>query len=101
MGWKGYESEISVGMLFKKMYCFKCGGKLKKQKVSNISKKGEDGYSGRILGHATIGMDKVEKVGYIYKCSKCGLEISYDEQLRISKIQKRLKKKILADEEMN
>ena len=25
MGWKGYEAEIAIGMLFKKMYCDKCG----------------------------------------------------------------------------
>ena len=33
MGWKGYESTISLGMIFKKMYCHKCGNLLKRKKL--------------------------------------------------------------------
>lgn len=97
MGWKGYEAEIPAGMVFKKMYCHKCGEKFKIKKISYILKKGEDGYSNDILGHPTIGMDKKEIWYYIYKCPNCGFEISYDEQVRISKIQKKKKKKILTE----
>ena len=31
MGWKGYETTIPVGMLFKRMFCHKCGAQLKKE----------------------------------------------------------------------
>lgn len=95
MGWKGYEAEIPVGMIFKKMYCHKCGNRLKIKKVSNIYKKGDPNYTNKILGHATIGMDRIEVGHYIYQCTNCNFEITYDEQCIISKKQKRLKKKIL------
>lgn len=36
---------------------------------------------------------------YTYLCPKCGLEITYDEQVKIAKIQKKLNSKILNDEE--
>lgn len=95
MGWKGYESTISLGMIFKKMYCLQCGNRLKKKKISNLYEKGDPNYSNDILGHATIGMDKIEKVYYIYCCPNCGMEITYDEQCAIAKNQKLLKKKML------
>lgn len=66
MGWKGYESTISLGMIFKKMYCKKCGSILKKKKIGTIYKKGEPNYSNDILGQATIGMDRIERAYYIY-----------------------------------
>ena len=97
MGWKGYESTISLGMIFKKMYCHKCGNRLKRKKISNTYKKGEPGYSNDVLGHSTIGMDRIERVYYIYRCPDCGFEITYDEQCVIAKKQRRLKKKILGE----
>ena len=95
MGWKGYESTISLGMVFKKMYCKKCGSILKKKKISTTYKKGEPNYSKDILCHATIGMDRIERVYYIYHCPNCGLEITYDEQCVVAKKQKLLKQKII------
>jgi len=95
MGWKGYESSIALGMIFRKMYCHKCGYKLKKIKIKNICKKGDADYSNHILGHTVIGMDKIEKVHYIYQCPNCYSEITYDEQRIIAKKQKQLKKKII------
>lgn len=99
MGWKGYKGTIDVGMIFKKMYCKNCGNILRRKKISNIYKKGDSNYSNDVLGHATIGMDRIEKVHYIYHCSNCGLEITYDEQCIVEKKQKRLKKKILNENE--
>ena len=94
MGWKGYETEIYMGMIFKKMYCHKCGTTLNKIKVSKVYKKGEKGYTNQI-GVIAIGMDKLEKAYYIYRCNNCGLEITYEEQCIIAKKQKKEKKKIL------
>ena len=73
------------------MYCCVCASKLKKHKVNNTYKKGEDGYQNHILGHATIGMDKIEKVNFVYKCPNCGNMLTYEKQLEISKIQKKIK----------
>jgi len=72
MGWKGYESTISLGMIFIKMYCHKCGNILKRKKISNVYKKGDPNYSNDILDHTTVGMDRIEKAYYIYHCHNCG-----------------------------
>ena len=34
MGWKGSEIEMPVGMIFKRMFCHKCGARLKKEKIT-------------------------------------------------------------------
>ena len=101
MGWRGYETSIPSGMIFRKMYCHRCGIQLKKEKITKVFKKGEQGYSNRILGHATIGMTEIAKSEYIYKCPDCGGTITYDEQLRIHKLQKKLKRKILTDKDFS
>ena len=95
MGWKGSETKIPVGMIFKKMFCHQCGAQLKKEKITETYKKGEQEYSNKILGHSTLGMSEISKSYYIYKCSNCGAKISYDCQCVIEKKQKLLKKKIL------
>ncbi len=59
MGWRGYETEIPVGMIFKKMFCHKCGTKLIKMKITKLYKKGENGYSNIILGHSALGMNQI------------------------------------------
>ena len=95
MGWKGSETKIPVGMIFRKMYCHKCGAQLKKEKTTETYKKGDPGYSNKILGHSTLGMSEISKSYYIYQCVNCGARISYDYQCVIAKKQKHLKKKIL------
>ena len=37
MGWKGLEIEMPVGMIFKRMFCHKCGARLKKEKITKIT----------------------------------------------------------------
>lgn len=95
MGWRGYELEIPTGMLFRKMYCSKCGEKLKLQKQSQTIKKGEEGYQSHILGHTTIGMTEITKAEYVYICPECGQITTYDRQLQIRKRQKLLHTKIV------
>lgn len=99
MGWKGSETKIPVGMIFRKMFCHKCGAKLEKEKITESYKKGDQGYSNKILGHATLGMSEISKSYYIYKCPNCNSLITYDEQCVIAKKQKLLKKKILNENE--
>ena len=99
MGWRGLEATIPVGMIFKKMFCHKCGAQLKKKKITKTYQKGELEYSDKILGHSTFGMSELTKSNYIYKCPYCGFEITYDAQCSIAKKQKLLKKKILNEKE--
>ena len=98
MGWEGYESEMDIGMLLRKMYCQHCGTRLKVKKNSKIVRKGDEGFSTR-LGHTgqgrAIGMSSVERVTYIYECPNCHHKITYDEQCYVAKEQRRLKKKVL------
>ena len=95
MGWRGKETEIPVGMIFKKMFCHKCGTQLKKKKITKIYKKGDPGYSNHLLGHSTLGMSEISRSHYIYKCENCGSKISYDDQCVIAKKQKLLRRKII------
>ena len=95
MGWRGGEIHIPVGMVFRKMFCHRCGTQLKKKKITEVLKKGQTGYSNKILGHSTLGMSEIAKSHFIYKCPTCASEISYDNQCIIAKKQKRLKKLII------
>lgn len=99
MGWRGSVSEIDFGMLFKKMYCKNCGERLKKKKNTEIIKKGDPRFSRRIGRYIMIGLTSYSMHTYTYLCPNCGLELSYDEQVKIAKIQKKLNCKILYDEE--
>lgn len=82
-------------MIFRKMYCHNCGSLLKKEKITKTYKKGDQEYSNRILGHPTLGMSEISKSQYVYKCTHCGSQITYEDQCSIAKTQKALKKKIL------
>ena len=92
MGWKGTKTTIPVGMIFKKMFCDKCSTQLKKLKITNTYKRGEDGFSNHGFGGLTyVGMSEISKSYYIYKCPNCGLEISYDDQCAVARKQKNRK----------
>ena len=97
MGWKGSETKIPIGMIFRKMYCNKCGIQLKKLKINEVYKKGETGYSNKILGHSTLGMSEISKSHYIYNCQNCNSKISYEAQCIVAKKQKQLRKKIISE----
>ena len=100
MGWRGNEVEVPLGMLFRKMYCRICSTKLKRKKISVVCKKGDINYTNRLLGKATLGMSEIQKSEYVYECPKCKVLTTYNNQLRISKLQKKTGKKILSDEEL-
>lgn len=63
--WKEVEHSIPLGMIFKKMYCHKCGE------------------------------GKAIKYKYNYRCPMCGNIIEYKKQVVIAKIQKKNKNKIV------
>ena len=102
MGWTGFRIEVPIGMIFKKMKCYCCGTKLVKEKLSNIYIKKENGYSPDVYfraSHYPIGMDKLKRVVYIYRCPNCKQTFTYDEQKMINKIQRKKKKIILEKED--
>ena len=99
----GYKMEIPVGMLFRKMYCRYCGEKLKRHKIVDVYTVGDPNFS-RIMkigvGTKIVNIHSQTMVTYIYKCPNCNKPSTYKEQLEYSKIQKRLGKKILSDDEI-
>ena len=95
----GYQIEIPAGMIFKKMYCRYCGERLAKQKIVNVFCAGDPNFD-RVMLNGIINIKQQTKVTYIYKCPNCKKTSTYDEQLQYSKVQKRLGKKIITDEDL-
>jgi len=88
MGWTGSKAEMPIGMLLKKMYCGKCGTRLKIKKSTRLIKKGDKDFSSTHGSTIYIGMSQYELTTYSYICPSCHREVSYDEQLRIDQKQK-------------
>ena len=96
----GKYTEIRFGMLFWKMYCSKCGTRLRRQQIKAIINKGDEDFSSYLPGQGyVIGMKRLIKKTYNYKCPQCGKQTMYDEQLRIARRQKILGKKIISPPE--
>lgn len=96
----GYEIKIHVGMFLKKMFCCKCGIKLQKKKLSKINLKGDADFKRIKYGHTVI-LDKHQIIdNVVYFCPNCNIITEYNEQLRISNIQKKVNKLILDDTEL-
>ena len=96
----GYEMKVPVGMLFKKMFCCKCGVKLQKKKMSKIHFKGDAEFKSIKYGY-TVSLDKRQIIdSVVYFCPNCNIIIEYNEQLNISKIQKKINKLILDDNDL-
>ena len=89
--------------LFAKMYCCKCGERMHKEKQTGfidgdpnskwhrIGRRGFSNYN-YIYGEG-------EEITYFYCCKKCGNYMSLKQQVEISKLQKKLGRNILAEEE--
>ncbi len=96
-----YEMSIKVGLLFRRMYCFKCGTKLKRRRTSHLYKKGEVGYKEdrHGYGHYILGPlpSQQIRVQYVYICPNCKQITTYDQQCIIAKKQKQAKTKILEE----
>ena len=75
----GYEMKVPVGMLFKKMFCCKCGVKLQKKKMSKIHFKGDAEFKSIKYGHTVI-LDKRQIIdSVVYFCPNCNEKIKPSE----------------------
>ena len=94
-----YKKEIDVGMLFGKFYCRRCGERLKREESTCTVKKGDSDYERvRRLGRTRMIGD-VQYTTYRFRCYGCDESIGLDEQRLVKRVQKRLGKRILTDEE--
>ena len=99
-------ASIPIGMVFLKFYCHKCGAKLVKHSQKKTLTKDDPEYdyyyhnisrkSDLVIAHKDI--DVLE---YVFRCPACENIIEYEKQRDIRKIQKKLKKNILSDEELS
>ena len=96
--WKEVEYSIPLGMIFRKMYCHKCGEKLIKNKYVRIILKDDPKY--KIYKRGRFGEGKVTQYKYNYKCPKCFYNIEYKEQKRIAKIQKQNNSFVLTNDQL-
>lgn len=97
---KGKSWSIPVGMVFKKYYCSKCGGKLVKSKTHRVVTKDDKDYY-QYHDVDTYPRYDYDVYSYEFKCTKCMRKISYGEQCIIDNIQKKHNKKVLSDDEIN
>ncbi len=97
----GYDMEIDVGVLFRRMYCCKCGTKLKRTSISRLVKKGELGHDEHLVPMrvAIYTYSPQIKVRYVYICPKCKQVTTYEQQCQIAKRQRKAKTKILEEKE--
>ena len=87
-------------MVFKKFYCHKCGERLVKEpKKRIVTPKDADYREHNSIGNMHVIGD-IEVTEYDFKCPSCGNIIKYDEQCVIGKIQKKLDKKELYEQDI-
>ena len=92
---QGYETDMPVGMLFRKMYCGQCGNELSKKKITSTHQAEDPEFTRRFPEHTTVGMNRIEKTRYMYVCPSCNATVTYEEQRLIAKKQKILKRKVI------
>lgn len=96
---KGKSYSISVGMVFKKYYCAKCGTKLEREKNHRVvTKEDKDYYQYHDLG--TFPQRDYDVYGYRFQCPSCNARVSYDEQCVIKEIQKKQGSRMLSSGEI-
>ncbi len=97
---KNKSVSIPLGMVFKRFYCHKCGERLVKEpKKRIVTPKDHDYREHNSIGHMNMIGD-IEVTEYDFKCPSCGNTIKYDEQCVIGKIQKKLDKKELYEQDI-
>ena len=99
---KGVEIYMPFGMVFRRMWCTNCGAKLKRHKVSTEYRRGDEGYKSKMRagGAMFYNLETYTKITYDYQCPECGKVTTYEEQVKLAKIQKKLGKKVLREFEL-
>ena len=94
--------EIDLRVLFKTFYCSVCGNKLKKIKIKKtLNEEQRKEYYRELFPLGKPIELQVEKVKLAFMCVKCQKLETTDKQLKVAKIQKKLKKKVLTQDEIS
>ena len=94
--------EFNIRILFKKFYCHICGNKLNiKWNKTKLTEEQKKIYYKELYPYGLPVYTDVAKVKQIFVCSKCDYYNDPQNQLLIRKKQKKLKKKILDENEVN
>lgn len=99
----GSSITMPFGMAFKKHFCHKCGRKLDRNANTRIiTRKDPEWKKHSRIGSTTfLPIGEIEVTDYnSYICPECRQIIEYDKQVVIAKIQKKLGKNILTDDEI-
>lgn len=92
--------KLDLRILFKKFYCPVCGGKLKVVKeVKNLTEEQKEIYYKELYPFGIPVNIDVGEMGQMFSCPKCYYYNTTDNQLLIDKKQKRLRKKIINENE--
>ncbi len=91
------EYEMPLGMLVRKMYCAGCGTRLARKQVRKTYQRGEEGFRNTLSTGSAVNVKSYTTVTYVYRCPNCHREITYEDQVRVAKIQARTGSKILPE----
>ncbi len=79
---------LSLGMVFKKYYCSKCGARLEREKNHRVVTKDDPDYY-RYHDFGKFPRRDYDVYDYRFRCPDCGARQSYDDQRIIARMQKR------------
>ncbi len=96
-----YSYEIDLRILFKRFYCPICGEKLKVVRdVSKLTEEQKKRYYKELYPSGIPIRADVGKVKLMFNCTKCDYYNTTENQLIIRKKQKKLKTKILSEDDI-
>ena len=95
----GKNYSVPFGMIFKKYYCPCCGTRLEKERTHRVVSKDDRDY---YVYHEAGNYPRRDHDVYDYKfvCPECRKRTSYYKQCIIGRIQKKLKRAIISDDEI-
>ena len=98
-GLNGKNNSIPIGMVFRKYYCHCCGTRLEKERTHRVVSKDDKDY---YVYHEAGNYPRRDHDVYDHRfvCPQCRIRMSYRKQCIIERIQKKLKRTIISDEEI-
>lgn len=103
---KRYEYKLPAGMIFKRMYCCKCGKKLSIKYVSIAYDPDKKWHGYGFFSGATIGArfryspKGTEYFEGLYRCKNCDYLISNENQKLVRQYQEAYRRRVLTEEEI-